>query len=309
MNQKRFRQDVLPLEGCQSLKTLYIIGNGFDLAHGIKSAYGDFRKFEKEKGNGHFVEMMEVFFSNNTEFWSDVETALGDYDEDSIIDYCNPNPEFDYDHPTSSEAAYCDSPDFIFQPLLEQLTADFRTWVEAIDLRSAKRLMSLSREARYLTFNYTDTLETVYDIPKGRVLHIHGKRFAKDEYVVGHGNYFDSSRVYDNDDIYFKQETRAKVIDWMNGLYKDTDSIIRRNDEFFDGLADIEQVFVLGHSLSDIDRKYFERIVAVTSKDIPWTFSFYKPEDVKVIKEFAAALGLTNTRIIHFDDLCDLCKD
>lgn len=155
----------MPLEGCERLKTLYIIGNGFDLAHGIKSAYGDFRKFEKEKGNGHFVEMMEVFFSNSTEFCSDVETALGDYDEDSIIDYCNPNPEFDYDHPTRSEAAYCDSPDFIFQPLLEQLTADFRTWVEAIDLGSAKRLMSLSWEARYLTFNYTDTLETVYGTP------------------------------------------------------------------------------------------------------------------------------------------------
>lgn len=42
------------------------------------------------------LDMMNIFFSNQMNFWGDVETALCEYDEEAIVDYCKPNREFDY---------------------------------------------------------------------------------------------------------------------------------------------------------------------------------------------------------------------
>lgn len=304
MKPDKISDAILPIDGCAPIPTLYVIGNGFDVAHGIKSRYSDFRNFEIAHNNQRLVNLMDIFFSIETEFWSDMETALGQYDEDSIIDFCNPEEEFDIDHPTRSEAAYSDSPDYIFQPLLEDLRNDFREWVNSIDISTVKRIMTLSKDANYLTFNYTDTLETIYDIPKANILHIHGARGTGDNYIVGHSNYRDEDKVYDDNDILFKQQTRAKIIAWMNNQYKDSEAIASYNDSYFRSLSNIQQVIVLGHSLNRVDLPYFKKIAEVTGANTLWKFSFYERDDIDNIKCFIAEIGLKNTKIIHFDDFC-----
>lgn len=81
---------------------LYVIGNGFDIHHGIESKYWDFEKWVKKTyKDSSLIGLMDTFFSNNREFWGDIENALGEYDEEEITDFCEPNnPEdFKYDHP------------------------------------------------------------------------------------------------------------------------------------------------------------------------------------------------------------------
>lgn len=304
MEPNKISDGILPLDGCTPIPILYVIGNGFDVAHGIKSRYSDFRNFEIAQNNQRLVNLMDIFFSIETEFWSDMETALGQYDEDSIIDFCNPEEEFDIDHPTRSEAAYTDSPDYIFQPLLENLHNDFREWVNSIDISNVKRIMALSKEANYLTFNYTDTLETIYDIPKANILHIHGSRGTGDDYIVGHSNYRDEHKAYEDNDILFKQQTRAKIIGWMNNQYKDSEAIVSYNDSYFRSLSNIQQVIVLGHSLNWVDLPYFKKIAEVTDPNTLWKFSFYERHDIDNIKRLIAEIGLKNTKIVHFDDFC-----
>ena len=302
MKEEKVSEGILPIDDCEPIPTLYVIGNGFDVAHGIKSRYSDFRDFEMSRNNVRFVTLMDIFFSTETEFWSDIETALGQYDEDSIIDFCNPEEEFDIDHPTRSEAAYSDSPDYIFQPLLTDLKDDFREWVDNIDISGIGRIMTLNKDAKYLTFNYTDNLESIYGIHQENILHIHGARGTGEEYIVGHSNYRDEGKPYDDDDIYFKQETRAKIIGWMNKEYKDSESIVSHNEDFFSSLNDVKQVIVIGHSLNEVDLPYFRRIVQETGPDILWKFSFYGDEDVVKIQKFIADEGLRNVKIVHFDD-------
>lgn len=294
----------LPFEESTDLNTLYIIGNGFDIAHGIKSSYRNFREYVVGHGNTNMVGMMDIFFSSDDGFWSDVETALGNYDERSIIDFCKPEPEFDYDHPTRSEAAYSDSPDYIFYPLLEDFRESFNSWVNSLDIRGAERIMSLGPAARYISFNYTETIEEIYSIPDAKVLHLHGKRGADSEYIVGHTSYKNPNIEFDENELYFVQETEEKVIKWMNELYKDTGFIVRKNDTFFNNLHDIQQIIVLGHSLNEIDDKYFEKIISVTSVDIPWIFSYYCPKDLAKINAFISRHGLTNTTVKEFDEFC-----
>lgn len=164
--------------------------------------------------------------------------------------------------------------------------------------------MVLSKDANYLTFNYTDTLETIYDIPKANILHIHGARGTGDDYIVGHSNYRDDDKAYDDNDILFKQQTRAKIIGWMNNQYKDSEAIASYNDSYFRSLSNIQQVIVLGHSLNKVDLPYFKKIAEVTGVNTLWEFSFYERDDIDNIKRFIAGIGLKNTKIIHFDGFC-----
>lgn len=93
MNQK----SLFPEIDVENKHTLFIIGNGFDLAHGIKSQYSDFAKWVRQQGNDRLVRMMEIFFSNKRDFWGDIENALGEYDEEEIVDWCSPDEGVDYD--------------------------------------------------------------------------------------------------------------------------------------------------------------------------------------------------------------------
>ena len=141
-------------------ETLIIIGNGFDRAHNIESSYWDFREWLCKKGNRQLVDMMDTFFSNQRDVWSGIEQALGEYNEEAILDYCRPDEEFDLDHSLSSSARVEDSPNDIFQPVLDEFKEAFHEWVDSIEINGIEKQYTLDPDCRYLTFNYTDTLET-----------------------------------------------------------------------------------------------------------------------------------------------------
>ena len=63
---------------------LYIIGNGFDIHHKIKSKYSDFKNYVKEQDRNLF-EALEKYF-NSDELWSDFEETLAYINTDVIID-------------------------------------------------------------------------------------------------------------------------------------------------------------------------------------------------------------------------------
>ena len=174
--------------------TLFIIGNGFDLAHGIKSSYWNFREW-LGNNRSNLIGMMDIFFSNQRDVWSSIEQALGEYNEESILDYCRPDEEFDYDHSLSSSARVEDSPMTFFQPVLEEFRDAFRDWVDSIEISGIEKVYKLNTDSRYLSFNYTDTLETEYGIAQNKITHIHGSRLNDEEYIIGHNNNRNPSSV------------------------------------------------------------------------------------------------------------------
>ena len=176
MNQK----SLFPAIDVENKHTLFIIGNGFDITHEIKSQYSDFAEWVRQQGHNRLEQMMETFFSNYRDFWGDIERALGEYDEEDIVDWCSPDEGIDYDYPTRSVAAIEDGPDWLFKPILDEFLETFNQWVESIDMNEAKAKFDLPAESRYLTFNYTEILEKVYNIPQKNILHIHGSRLKHD---------------------------------------------------------------------------------------------------------------------------------
>ena len=220
-NMPQLQQTLFPQLQQVAKDTLIIIGNGFDLAHDIKSSYWDFREWLYKNGNTKLVNMMDVFFSNERDVWSGIEQALGEYDEKAILDYCRPDEEFDIEHSLSSSARVEDSPMAFFQPVLEEFKDAFEEWVDNIDINGIKNVYHLDPLCRYLTFNYTDTLETRYGIPINQIAHIHGSRQNNEEYVVGHNNPRNLSDAWDEDGLIFEQQAHENIISWMNGFVKD----------------------------------------------------------------------------------------
>ena len=47
--------------------TLFVIGNGFDLASGIKSSYYDFKQWLILNKRDQLINLMDIFFSNQRE--------------------------------------------------------------------------------------------------------------------------------------------------------------------------------------------------------------------------------------------------
>ena len=142
-------------------RILYIIGNGFDLAHGIKSSYWNFREW-LVLNKYNLVGMMDIFFSNQRDVWSSIEQALGEYDEGSILDYCRPDEEFDYEHSLSSSARVEDSPMAIFRPVLEEFRQAFRDWVNSIEISGIEKVYKLNPDSLYLSFNVPHIIHFLY---------------------------------------------------------------------------------------------------------------------------------------------------
>ena len=280
--------------------TLFILGNGFDIGHGIKSKYSDFEQWVSSQGDQRLIGLMDIFFSNKRDLWSDVEKALGEYDEEAILEFCRPNEEIDYDHMMRSVAAIEDAPDWIFKPILDQFVDYFNVWVESIDISQAKPKFSLSPVAQYLTFNYTDTLEKVYNIPSSQITHIHGSRINKNgEYIMGHNDWRDPDK-HDtlSGEFYFEQDTKNKIIRWMNAMKKDTARIINEHISFFHGLSSIDTVIVRGHSLDRVDWPYFEEVAQRVVPTAQWTFHHHTPEDMERIQEFTVHVELKNYALV-----------
>jgi hypothetical protein len=68
--------------------TLYIIGNGFDLHHGIPSAYKDFGTFVKPN-DPEIYGLIEEYFGIDDGFWSDFEARLAHFDADTLSEYAS----------------------------------------------------------------------------------------------------------------------------------------------------------------------------------------------------------------------------
>lgn len=279
-------------------ETLIIIGNGFDRAHGIESGYWHFREWLCKEGNKRLVDLMDIFFGNQRDVWSGIEQALGEYDEEAILDYCRPDEEFDLDHSLSASARVEDSPMAIFQPVLDEFKEAFHAWVDSIDITGVEKQYSLDPDCRYLTFNYTDTLESEYGIPESQITHIHGSRLRKEDYIVGHCNHRDPMDAWNEDGIIFEQQAHENIITWMNDLTKDYAGNIASHRSFFNGLSDIKQIITYGHSMAKVDWPYFEEIIKIIGVDVPWRVSCFSADDVCNVNAFQKHFGLTQVTIL-----------
>lgn len=258
---------------------LYIIGNGFDLAHHIRSSYSDFEKFLSENHYALKVQSEVLYEDADVMLWTDFETALGSMDINSIVRNVEAEAKINDPDEIGHQSIYmsdvvsnaCDSLKSVYEEC-------FSEWVNKIDISFVKPLFYLDKNALYLTFNYTETLEGVYGIPEEHILHIHNcRRYGAP--IVGH--YGISFNQYKDEPWVAIDEIDDSLRYLFSITQKDVDSIIRKNSAFFALLSrsEIDVVYVYGHSLNPIDMPYFKAVKENISSGIPWTVSYYEDAD------------------------------
>ena len=154
------------------MKPLYIIGNGFDLYHGLNTRYSLFGLYLQEYYGTVYDQLLEYFglphISKDDEnidpLWSNFEHSLSLLDVEMVYDaysgsLANPGaPDFrDRDW-----NAFAIDMEMVVDSLTKKLIRAFHEFISRINysvLSSSKRL-PLNYQALYLSFNYTNTLES-----------------------------------------------------------------------------------------------------------------------------------------------------
>lgn len=298
-------QDLFPSVGITSANRLYVIGNGFDIHHKIKSRYIDFKSWLQENKNDRLIGMMDMFFSNEHKFWSDIEKALGEYDEKLITDFCEPicSSDFKYDHPTQWQAGLEDSISFVFGDIMDEFRHVFEEWVKNIDIDNVDIDLQMPQDSKYLSFNYTETLEKSYGIPAQNILHIHGSRLQTDDsFIIGHNIHRDVDEPFEDDgQLLPYQNAYSSVIDVMNEWNKGIDGNIETNKTFFQSLSNCKGISVIGVSYNDIDMPYLKAVVNSVAPDTKWILYYYSIDDMRNAIRAASILDLTGYKLKEFD--------
>jgi len=266
---------------------LYVIGNGFDLHHGMATGYKHFGAFLK-RDHSELRDLLDEYFVTDDEdwFWGHFEERLADFDADTLVDnseqFIVPYSADDWSDAYHHDYAY--ELDRVVGALSEGLLAAFAQWIRQIAIPTPASLMSpmarIDPTARFINFNYTNTLQQLYGVPDTHVWHIHGSAAGTDPLILGHGwrpkpNETRSARLDPE-----REDTRviegAAIIDrYFEQSFKPTQRIITENDDRFASLADVDEVRVLGHSLSDVDLPYVAKIVGSVRPDAIWRISTF----------------------------------
>lgn len=249
---------------------LYVIGNGFDLWHGIPSTFAQFKAYVRENDSALFREVEEYLpVSDN---WADLESALADMDADAIVDNLGHFMQ-SYGAEDWSDSGHHDfqyEVDKVVQLLSSGLRERFASWVRHLPIptpdAAPSRLKMLDRDAAFLSFNYTSTLRLLYGVPDDRTLFIHGcADIADDDLVLGHAWSPDNRRSLNDRADIEEIDTRLmevhQILDgYFGATFKPSARLIKANRAFFDSLQHVREVTVLGHSLADVDAAYFRAL-------------------------------------------------
>lgn len=261
---------------------LVIIGNGFDLHHGMATNYSDFASYLKIIDNETFNTAVEYVVPER-DLWSCLEERLAEIDVDQIIDYAM-NFLVSYGADDWSDADhhnYQYEIEQICYSISQELRSHFADWVRQIEIPSetANPVRCIDAEALFLNFNYTGTLQRLYGVPDSRILHIHGAALnPTEEIILGHGwerqaSDLLSSQTDEDTDVRIAGGFQL-IDDLLARTFKPTQKILTLNKAFFEGLDSITEVFVLGHSLAHVDEPYFRAVLDNVNPNARWIVSF-----------------------------------
>jgi hypothetical protein len=295
---------------------LYVIGNGFDLHHGIRSGYRDFAKFVETTEPDTYERAETFLFGEDGDLWGDFENNLQNLDTDAILDqvqtYLTSHGSDDWRD--SDNHTYPEAIDEIVSALSFGLHELFVQWLGKLEIpTSIASPVNIDPAARFINFNYTPTLQSAYAVPDAQILHIHGQLGgAAKDIILGHG--WEAPKTapappasdedlddfgYADDDL-DDRDTRViqgerTINRYFKDTFKPTRRILRRNQAFFETLSTVTEVWVMGHSVSAVDLSYFRHILAHVSPSALWKVSFHS--GAAALKSQLKAIGLARPKV------------
>lgn len=321
------------------MNNLYIIGNGFDIAHKLDTQYWNFRTFLEEKYwefllrleslyDIHPLDPSEYGYSQEAQehwnkkvgkiLWSEFERFLATPDIHSMLDVSESvvgNISLE-----SSNCGILDTMDAYWHEeygFIRELQQYVKEWIEQIDLRGVtprKNALVKNNSDYFFSFNYTRILEDVYRTEQ--VLHIHGSVGADAAYdpIMGHCNSQEienrchlSCEAYETFDE-AEASIQKAVANYLREIYKDANHYINLNRDFFARLQSTNHVVIIGWSAGESDLPYLQVIKNAVQTDAHWTVYYYDQTAYNSLCNAMTESGISAKKIDYYqsDDFWDM---
>lgn len=301
---------------------LYIIGNGFDLLHGVPSSYYNFRD---SMGLRNELRKALEMYIRKEDLWADFEESLAYLDDEAMLvtlndwmDIFDVKEQHDDDFSAADFFMAAEAATSPAETIMRGLPERFRKWIVTLEptISNTPLKRIINTRAMFINFNYTEFLETIYGVPKRNIFYIHGERRDKNkELILGHSD-MDNHEIDLNPSDFKSNQLRMKnqttydlheTAGYQLGNYyystaKKSNVVIEANKLTFMAYTDIDTVVVIGHSLSVVDYPYFKEIIKENKKssDMKWLISWYSADDIKRIDAFTKKLGIQPKQIKLF---------
>lgn len=278
---------------------LFIIGNGFDLAHGMKTKFSHFRDYlikgypnvcdgplclpecytspdgqylpKKDVAVRILFKLLEDLDFNSggeDEIWANFEEALGKFDYAELFDF------FDYDEEHPFHHGYnCEDLAEDLRVTVLQVYNLFSEWVNEIDYKHSKSVYSylINKDDLFLSFNYTHTLEEIYKIPDNRICHIHGQKGK--EIIIGH-----NEEIRQFEELRYAGLSGSIMFKLNEALRKNVEKHYLTHKNFFNKIKteDITDIYSVGFSFSNADMFYIQQLCEILNMQyIKWHLTEY----------------------------------
>lgn len=322
---------------------LYIIGNGFDLHHKYRSGLADYGQWLLENHPNIYYSFENWFdipvYDENDDsqykewknWWSYFEQRLGEvmirsYIEDAAFRAFNEASQAEDRRPYHTYAGERIA-DNELSVLVNLIKGTFSEWIQSLSPGEKWYRLPIEEDSSlFLTFNYTPTLERIYQISRDKILYIHGS-LDSEEYILGHGlSYQEIEERCENDeecpdglsiqeteewykvhsDDFMTDQVKQVAIERMCDLRKNVEQIIEENHLFFEKLSQIETIHIYGFSFSPIDMPYIYTILSkVDVATVKWEINFFTDYDKEKIEHFIkeAKIPKDNVSLIRLTDI------
>ena len=283
---------------------LVIVGNGFDVNHGIPSSYAHFKTWLSNTDKELYV-FLERYIDVAGDWWNDFERSLSEIDVPKLIRETplenrpiDPRFPSSFSHPAS----------WRLDSVRESISLKFTEWVKTLDGVKIKKKIELPEACLYISFNYTDTLERLDGVKENRIVYIHGKASRGDELIYGHGK---NQFVLENDEM--EKYNLHRSDDFLiAGTYGDSERELTSHISYWQkyiqlasyydilrpAVACANKVYVYGLSFSEVDYPYLQWI-AEKKRNLRWRVSWHTEKDKERIKNTFRALRVKEYEVFE----------
>lgn len=188
------------------MNIVYIIGNGFDKAQGMKTSYPEFYQYLMDNTNdgSPLLQQLKKDINADKELWSDMEEAFGQFTSKIKTEVDLENLYFEL---SECLQKYLKSEQSAFKPdkeLIAKFQNDFVVTGKYLGATDKNRFTNFvksmpgGKDISVMTLNYTNTLETLLNLGNAtdknfgnnnyfrQVIHVHGQ--LDDSIIIGVDN-------------------------------------------------------------------------------------------------------------------------
>ena len=288
---------------------LFIIGNGFDLYNGYKTSYLDFKDFLIDNelnytiGESTLIDILSPEY--DFEFWKDFEENLSKITLERIsIGY---DEKEEYSRNNRNIVEHIKDIQEELYSLIQNALSDFIAKNTEQKILPKDLFLDLfSFDDRFISFNYSVTLETVYHVASQNIHYIHGlSNFFRyednnDSIIFGHSGEIPDKLYTDN--LYYEKDhpeyLKAQI---RNSLTKYLD--IYKFESFIGKVSLYEKIHIIGHSLGIVDIPYFEKLnTSGTKKIIYWQYITKNIDEKKIVTKLERLFNRVKCDIYFYDE-------